>query len=1293
MMGEHFMRVGTLNVSTLPGRAADVFELGYAHQLDILLLQESRLPRDSFGSFATMAKHRGWQLCIHDQVPVVNGGGYKWGVVTLSRWPVEAVQPPSCIPSGRGGVLRVWRPRQRPLLMVNLYLPASSRTEAAEILTNVFEYVASTGEDAIIAGDFNLTEEMWPISSALISGRWRSANEMLLGDRVRPPTHRQADGAYSRCIDFALGTPHIVFTHREQHRGPADHDLVAYDVLLNHGREKVVRFPLRPLLLHEPVSQDRWSEIWSGSRDDFAQLCESGDVEGAWQLLSHAAERAMGATGGHAPRGEPKAPSEVAPTSTKAPSCQGLRERQLRRLARRAREFLLENGGISERCSLYNKIVRTALALNVCGEGVENIMHEAVRLASAEAERNSRDRLQQWSQQMQWDVGKAAKWVTRDTPAIPEPAQGEAWIRPLSPNERLAEARKVWEPQWTDTATEPEEDTAAFVSEFLDAGDKLDVATVVVTATELQQFVRRSLCKATGMDGWSARDLLCLPQDFWEEVILLWRAMLKWYRVPKAWKDIRIALLAKPGGDYRPLSIGAVLWRALGTAACRRLRSWVLGWAKQELQGGLPGRGVQGVHDPLLSDFELAAQGQGELAGSKVDLKRCFDNIRPRQALTVCAHLGMPPELVGLIADYYQGQRRFLAVSGQADPCPIVVSRGLQQGCPFSVILVNAVNAVWIAAAQRAAPGVSLRIFLDDRTLWTLTPGEAGVDSLVAAVEAGAPVDQHFGMVVHPGKIASFGSSARVRRRLAVHSALLGQPCTYFKLLGIHYCVVANRPAPELEALTALIQLRSERVAKVARMPALRRALLRTTVLSLFQWAGPWQRYAKNQLTKWTSAIEVAMWGGSRPKGRSKLLGCAALGGPETSVDFALALSTLRHEWSRAQAAACQGRGDCEPGRQLRALCLRWGWTYENGVLDTLVGTFVPGHHTLGAIRRAAVQAWHQELWDSEARTDGALPLGRRALVLGALQELALSGGRDAMRVATACAIDGVLLSHFKEPVAFTCECGLQSPSRAHLTFDCSAAAETDVLVATESYERKLLFKVVPLPEKVPRPGPVTCEDQLLALCSGAAATGSTVLFATDGGCLVQRGLELWQRAAWCVVAQLDTDTCSWSGLVGDGEQTPAAGERMALWHALWLVRRTGCRARLLSDNHAAVLRLRNGWSRGIWQGPLERFWREAGEGLADRAEIEWIPSHNKRQEWTAPWSYSVAQLRHLNELADQGCSLCLLPLRMQWTASQAAFFEALDWSSRAAKRQLKATAPCVDAARKALSEFFVPRA
>ena len=296
------------------------------------------------------------------------------------------------------------------------------------------------------------------------------------------------------------------------------------------------------------MSQDRWCELWSESREAFAQLCDAGDVEGAWQLLSQAAELAMGARGGHAPRGEPAAPNAVALTSTKAPSCQGLRERQLRRLARRAREFLLEHGDIGERSNLYNKIVRSARALNLCVDGVENIMHAAMRSASFEAERNSRDRIQSWSQQMQWDVGKAAKWVTRTLPAIPEPAHGEAWNRPLSSTERFAEARDVWEPQWTATAAEPHEDTATFISDFLEAGVELEVATILVTATELQQVVKRSLRKATGMDGWSARELLCLPHDFWEEVIVLWRVMLKCHRVPKTWKDIRIALLPKAEG-------------------------------------------------------------------------------------------------------------------------------------------------------------------------------------------------------------------------------------------------------------------------------------------------------------------------------------------------------------------------------------------------------------------------------------------------------------------------------------------------------------------------------------------------------------------------------------------------------------------------------------------------------------------------------------------------------------------------------------------------------------------------
>ena len=158
---------------------------------------------------------------------------------------MEVLQPLEALPSGRGGMLRVWRPRQRPLLLVNLYLPASSRSEAAEILDGLMLFAAGTEKACILAGDFNLTQDMWPISTACASGRWRAADEMILGDATPPSTHRREDGSYTQCIDFALGTSGIVFAHRGQQRGPADHDAVFFDVRIDDALPRPTRFQLR----------------------------------------------------------------------------------------------------------------------------------------------------------------------------------------------------------------------------------------------------------------------------------------------------------------------------------------------------------------------------------------------------------------------------------------------------------------------------------------------------------------------------------------------------------------------------------------------------------------------------------------------------------------------------------------------------------------------------------------------------------------------------------------------------------------------------------------------------------------------------------------------------------------------------------------------------------------------------------------------------------------------------------------------------------------------------------------
>ena len=58
--------------------------------------------------------------------------------------------------------------------------------------------------------------------------------------------------------------------------------------------------------------------------------------------------------------------------------------------------------------------------------------------------------------------------------------------------------------------------------------------------------------------------------------------------------------------------------------------------------------------------------------------------------------------------------------------------------------------------------------------------------------------------------------------------------------------------------------------------------------------------------------------------------------------------------------------------------------------------------------------------------------------------------------------------------------------------------------------------------------------------------------------------------------------------------------------------------------------------SPGLWTGDLPCFWADMGRRLPQGTLVAWIPSRNKRTEWTAPaWSVPADLLRHLNHLAD----------------------------------------------------------
>ena len=154
--------------------------------------------------------------------------------------------PAGLLPDGRATAVRLHRPTGRPILLLNVYLPAASEARAAALLDDVFRYVAGQGDEALLLGDFNLPPDRAPVVDARAVGAWRLAEETILGDAPLPPTRRDDRGRPTgRCIDYALSTAGVPALDRRQTPGPADHDLISYTFSLARDQRELPCAPLR----------------------------------------------------------------------------------------------------------------------------------------------------------------------------------------------------------------------------------------------------------------------------------------------------------------------------------------------------------------------------------------------------------------------------------------------------------------------------------------------------------------------------------------------------------------------------------------------------------------------------------------------------------------------------------------------------------------------------------------------------------------------------------------------------------------------------------------------------------------------------------------------------------------------------------------------------------------------------------------------------------------------------------------------------------------------------------------
>ena len=1244
------LRIGTLNVRTLAGRLGAVLDLAHRHSLHICCLQETRLPADSAEAVILAARAAGWQT-LYGKQGVDARGNIIGGTLIFSSWPAEPFPlPPDLAAPERVTALRVARPGQRPLLVVNVYLHANDRYAAGHTLDHLFAWVALLGEEAIVIGDFNLQITHWPLSAALATGQWYACDDSIQGENNQHGTHRDANGVLTgTCIDFALATPQIFPLQRQQFHGVADHDLVYYDFHVAGRFEPVWRLPAAAPLTTAEVTASQWDMHWHPYQDPFHDAVQKGNVQQAWELLSNGAEQALQPQGriSRANRRGPRLHANG--PSTKAPTFQTLPERQLRRVARRLAEYQRTAEPNLER-KLHRDIARldfTLLDRSLLDPGLlQTLWDQADALAATAAAR----RLAHWKDAVQEDVHKLSKWVQR------QPASNigtDSFAAPILPAQRAHCEASTWQQVWNPDTLPCCEEIKRFCHRL---GDQTPPTTLApITGTALRAVAKQGRNKAPGLDAWTCNHLCCLPEPFWNILATFWEACLREASVPATWKCIRIALIPKSSGGLRPLAIATVFWRICMTATMRALRPWLETWIPPQIFGGVPAKGILDLHEQLHDDLEDTA-----VVGCKADVRRCFDSVTPDAALQVWRWLGAPIEVVGVLTQFYTQQQRWFSWHGTFHPTPVTIQRGILQGCPASVALLNSLMAVWVRHVHAQAPQACLAVYLDDRTVWGR--GDQGLNALILAMHAGDHVDRIFGLQLHPDKLQSFANMPDLLVRLEAHAALVGQATASFHLLGFHYkmleagCVDATR-------LTATVQERCRKIRVAARGHRLRCALLRMLVLPLFAWCGAWQHFPKAIVHTWTMAVETTIWGRKPPPGRSRFLFWHTLGNAELHPRFALLFAAIRSEWKRQcrqQLGLPSGRHPCP---QWKFVTRHLQWRVQPAGLWEVPHTCRPGWASLTVLRTMAREAFLRYLWQDDTKTQTPLS---SALVpyLGFHKAIVDEVTYYGARVLCGAAVDGRVLARLGGTAE--CECHELVATREHLTFFCNRHPwRSDLRSATE---RRLLVPLVKAPT-LRHYEPMVADPTLVQFLRDFPAAKTPIL-AVDGS-------GAYGHASWAVVAHEGPTV---AGHVTGLDQTPHAGERSALLQLCLASFQAGRAVRFLQDNTAVLDRLTRGLQHGNWSGDLQPFWTCIADHWLVGNTYTWVPSHGTRPDWRPPKDWPSPDLcRALNHTADRAAGALTLCHRADHMDMCGEHLQAHRWASTAFAAQLEATMPYFD--------------
>ena len=708
------------------------------------------------------------------------------------------------------------------------------------LLADVFSVAAELGNvPVVIGGDFSTTPEKSPfLRSAMETGRWvdvAMAVSQATGQPAAPTCHSTTFAEGKRIDGFICNAAAIAcvagFEVEPCPELPTHLPITMGIDVGEYG--KMVRRFVQPWAF----PTDQWSDMESEDEEDLAleallqeqvswqTAADSCDVEGMWVSWCQSAEAYLGRRSGHhisshhakkySGRAANREPREFHIAAHQGHDCQGadtVRHRRLLRLARQTEDLSrqvqkIQNAGPG--CAptparqLWTKVQGTLATLlpqtkiATAGDGINlpslallaTIAAEIKVTAAKEQAMLKQKRAKQWGEtlRMQWCHGPRGKGsVFKQVREQPRAAQmimrrpDGAYTGNAAELDSLL--HETWDPIMRAYAETPQLLWQPFLSRFASYIKSCPMEIDKLTGSKLREVLGRMREGSSGgVEGWRVAEVKRLPPVLLTRLAVLLNIIESSGRWPAGIERCCVSMVPKSDdanpASLRPISVMSVIYRLWAAARVADVMAWQEQWAHSGQHGSRRGHGTEDVYWCLALKIERAVLLGEPLYGISLDYAKCFDNLPQDILLRLASETGLHTNILRPLKSMYQRLRRRFRVAGSVGK-EFQATNGILQGCPLSVILLNALISIWAKAVQAEAAGAEPSAYIDDTNVIAKRP-----NTLQKALDITGDFVRITNQKLQTGKSFSFATSTSRMRRLKVGDERL-KSTSQFKIVG-----------------------------------------------------------------------------------------------------------------------------------------------------------------------------------------------------------------------------------------------------------------------------------------------------------------------------------------------------------------------------------------------------------------------------------------------------------------------------------------------------------------------------